>query len=286
MSYQRTLVLATLLLSCLGEDNARPSLIVEARVLALRSEPAEAAPGERVSLSILAADSSGTLPVSDFRLGFCRTAKSLGDNRLASDACAQRTEQAIAGFSAVVPSDACSRFGPNVPSGVRPSDPDTTGGFYQPIRIARARVEAVGVLRLTCPLTDAPLTITRAYRERYVRNRSPELSELSVVHNGTVLELNTIPKGAQLDLHSGWTTSSQESYVLYDRSDRSLRDRTEALRLSWFTSSGELALDSTSTPQAVNHYRTPDEPGLVHLWLVLRDERGGQAYADYELEVR
>lgn len=279
-------VLASLLGGCIAVDPVEPSLILEPRVLALRSEPAEAAPGQRLRLSILAADSSGTLLESDFRLSFCRTAKVLGDNRLASDACARQIEQGITGLSAVVPADACARFGPNVPAGVRPSDPDRTGGYYQPIRMARSDLEAVGVLRLTCPLTDAPLATTRAYRERYTPNEAPLLSELVITHNGEQIAPDAIPKRSHLQLHSGWSTASQESYVLYDRSDRSLKERSEVLRLSWFTSHGALAQDTTSAREAVNEYRSPDEPGVVHIWLVLRDDRGGQSYASYELEVR
>ncbi|HTU59119.1 MAG TPA: hypothetical protein VMF89_11810 [Polyangiales bacterium] len=284
MRNKRLSLLATLLFGCVEADPLQPSLILEPRVLALRSDPAEAAPGQRVSLSILAADNGGPLLDSDFRLSFCRTPKSLGDNRLASDACAQRVEQAISGFSGVVPADACARFGPNVPAGVRPSDPDITGGYYQPIRIARAEVEAVGVLRLICPLTDAPLAITRAYRERYTANQSPVLRELSITHNGEPVELGAIPVRSQLQLHSGWSVASEEPYVVYDRGERSLKDRTEALRLAWFTSSGSLAEDTTSARDAVNQYLTPDQPGLVHIWLVLRDDRGGVSYATYELE--
>jgi hypothetical protein len=282
----QALFVVALLWACREPDTTRPSLIDAPRVLAVRAEPAEAAPGESVLLDVLVADGGGVLPEDMLRLSFCRTPKPLGDNRLASDACARTAEQLVRSMPAVVPSDACTRFGPNVPAGVRPTDPDVTGGYYQPIRIALDDLDAVAMLRLRCPLTDAPLAITRAYRERYAPNQTPALRKLSITHDGVAIAPDVVPASTEIALHSGWSAESEEHYVVYERSTRALQERTEALRISWYVTAGELSADSTSERRALNHFQTPDGPGTVQLWLVLRDDRGAQSYASYELTVR
>jgi hypothetical protein len=63
------------------------------------------------------------------------------------------------------------------------------------------------------------------------------------------------------------------------------------LRVSWFVTAGELAFDQTGRSesdrelQTENRWSTPAGGGHVFLWVVLRDARGGTAFASYELDV-
>ena len=68
----------------------------------------------------------------------------------------------------------------------------------------------------------------------------------------------------------------------------------ESLRLSWFATGGRLPArrtgrsetdtDTDRSPQ--NIWTAPPTPGLVHLWLVLRDSRGGVDFAEAQIDVQ
>jgi hypothetical protein len=111
---------------------------------------------------------------------------------------------------AVLPEDACQRFGPQrpdpkpgEPSG-RPVDPDPTGGFYQPVVAWLDDAAALGGARLACAIRDA--TFTR----RYKRNQNPELSAFDVLRaDGSVIEASddqpiALERGEAVNLRVGW----------------------------------------------------------------------------------
>jgi hypothetical protein len=283
------LVAGGALLACRETSGERASLIADTRILALVAEPAETAPGQSVQYRVLAVDEHGPRDPGAAQLAYCTTPKALGDNRSASEACAERAE----GTSDIgtIPSDACSRFGPVVPAGVRPPDPDETGGYYQPVRVALGSSLAVGLQRVRCPLTNAPFDITRDFRARYVANTNPELTPLAIFHNALALDPDALPRDRDLTLRVGWTRASREDYVVYDPVAVQLAPHTESLRVSWFVTAGELMFDQTgrgeSDPllQTENTWHTPPDGGHVFLWVVLRDARGGTAFASYELDV-
>jgi hypothetical protein len=286
--------------ACVDAD-ARSSQISGAQVLALVARPPDAAPGELVELEVFAVDANGTLTPDDLTLSYCRTPASIGDNRLASDACAltveddARIERSQTGiFSKRLPSDACTRFGPSVPATTRAPDPDPTGGYYQPVRIAFGDVQAVGTLRLRCPLANAPFQLTREFRERYAPNQNPVLTPLSMTLGDTdaPVDPQDVPRDADIRLHAGWTPESRESYVVYDAFAGALSTQTEAMRVSWYATQGELTFahkgsaSHERTTTADNTWHSPGAAGTAHLWLVLRDDRGGTAYASYALTLR
>jgi len=283
-------LLCVWLAACHDGADVRPSIVRSPQILALESEPPEAAPGQSVSYSVLAIDDRGRLTPEDLQLSYCRTPKAIGDNRVASDACAFEVESDAPIDK--LPSDACARFGPNAPSGVRPPDPDPTGGYYQPIRVAFDGLTAVGLQRLRCPLGNAPIALTQEFRARYVPNRNPELMPLSIELDGAPVTDDVLPRDRELTLRASWPASSRESYLMYDAFTVSLIERRESLRVSWFVTQGELAYDHTGRAAddpalwTENRWRTPETPGTWQLWVVLRDDRGGSAHAGYELHVR
>src|SRR5262245_34079123 len=103
-------------------------------LLAVRAEPAEVAPGERVKYSLLVVAPSGRLEGAQVDWAYCATPKRLTDNTVVSEACAREPERALTPhgieIDAQAPQDACVRFGSDVMLPGRPHDPDLTGGYY------------------------------------------------------------------------------------------------------------------------------------------------------------
>jgi len=82
-----------------------------------------------------------------------------------------------------------------------------------------------------------------------------------------------------------------ERYVFYDRDEARVVERRESLVVSWFSNGGELAEErsdrnpSESTPAATNGYVAPVTPGVVNLWAVVRDDRGGVSWRSGRLRI-
>jgi hypothetical protein len=69
---------------------------------------------------------------------------------------------------------------------VRPVDPDTTGGYYQPVRVLVPTGQepdyAVGVTRINCGISGATQEQAADYNQRYLPDRNPVLALLTLVH--------------------------------------------------------------------------------------------------------
>jgi hypothetical protein len=89
---------------------------------------------------------------------------------------------------------------------------------------------------------------------------------------------------------ASWTPDSAESYPAYDVQTRSLQTHREALVVAWYATSGSFEHDSTGRGEDETELSTTDQwtagsPGRVHLWMVLRDNRGGTDFVGYDIEV-
>jgi hypothetical protein len=88
---------------------------------------------------------------------------------------------------------------------------------------------------------------------------------------------------------SGCTGS--ERYAGFDLAAQSIVDRREAIAVAWFATGGAFDEDRTGrvssdvTTTSDNGWRAPAQPGTVHLWVILRDDRGGTGWAEYALAV-
>lgn len=292
-------------IACRPDFGDRESLVTRARVLAMRGEPAEAKPGDPVEYSILVATPSGPVAAPLASWAFCSSPKLLTENGAASAACLDTdfvpVADAASAIEAPVPADACRVFGPDVTSAdLRPRDPDITGGFYQPLRVTLrdprtddgGPAVAFGFSRITCNLANAAGDVARDFGQRYVANRNPELVTLSASVGGQSLALDAIPRGAGVTLRTGWADASAERYVVYDLSSRRLVERRESLRVSWFATAGSFAQDRTGRAEeeaetfTENAWTAPDAAASVHLFVVLRDARGGVAFSSHVLGVR
>ncbi|AKV01435.1 hypothetical protein AKJ09_08098 [Labilithrix luteola] len=192
------------------------------RVLAVRSEPAEAAPRDEVTFKALMVDANGI--VIDGRSsswGFCTARKPLAELGPVSPACYESGSTNFVGLGAgesvkgVIPNTACRDFGPEVPvskpgeADGRPVDPDPTGGYYQPVTLVAVgggdSVVSVDTTRLACGVSGAASEDVIVFNQRYHLNENPEIASLSIdgvaVAEGTPV---TVSPGKRVTFSVGW----------------------------------------------------------------------------------
>jgi hypothetical protein len=307
-------------LAC-DEVTSEPSSLVTApRVLAIVAEPPEAAPGEVVRLSALIVDGAGTRQDDLVSWDFCEERKALAEPGPVSPRCAEGAVRGTpigpanasgtadvrsgAGVTGTLPTDGCRLFGPERPApkpgeaAGRPTDPDGTGGFYQPLFLrtpnAGATRSTLAEVRLSCGLGAAPQEQIVAFGKRYTRNQNPQPTSLVVPA--------TLAAGARGFVRLAWPTCPEtdsaterpapcggpETFVVYDAERRALLDRRETFRVSWFTTGG--AFDEVHTGEsddhgAINGFTVPNEAGTLTIWAVVRDDRGGVGYQTATLTV-
>jgi hypothetical protein len=283
--------------SCRPEFGDSPTRIEKLRILAVTADPPEVTPGSEITLKIVAGNSEGTVRVDNASWSFCAAPKPLDENGTVSPACTGPSGlRMIEGTSdtvrALVPKDACSLFGSDAPpGGFRPRDPDTTGGFYQPMRVAFGDVLAFPLVRVRCNLARAPVDVARAFAADYVPNRNPRLGPLIARINGAATDLAALPAGRTIDLETSWPAEVAESYIAFDAASQSLTTRREEMRVSWFATDGLLASERTGRNEGdfatstENRFTAPSTPGIVHIWVVLRDSRGGSTFAVYDARI-
>jgi len=225
-------------------------------------------------------------------------------------------------YSAPVAYDACARFGPEVPPptkegqpSIRPRDADITGGYYQPVRVElvvpeelrRPEMSTADSLigfrmqRIYCGLLNADIKGIVEYQRDYQLNNNPVLTSLTVQAPGAgALDVPAsaaaaapipVSVGESITLAANWSAESVESYPAQDPITRVLVTHFESMRVSWFATGGSFQHDITGrgenehdTTYAENSWKS-DTPGLVHLWVVLNDARGGTDFAALDLEV-
>jgi hypothetical protein len=306
--------LALVLVAACKPDLGSPASLVDSnRYLAVVAEPPEVTPGDPVTLHALIVTPSGQVDDSAMASwAICTTPKPVSVNNAVSDDCVFDAQTSVPGqglmISATVPMDACSLFGPDPPQSpagqppLRPTDPDPTGGYYQPIRSlleddpsTKHFIEGFGLPRITCNLPDAPVDVATAYREQYTANKNPVIAQVLVSLDGaTGVPLPaTVPAGKEVTFEVLWTADSAESFPVFDRTSRTLVTTRETLRVSWFTTDGTFEHDHTgagagdTSTSTQNLWTAPSVTGAetVHMWVVLRDNRGGAAVQGFDVDV-
>ncbi|TMQ02819.1 MAG: hypothetical protein E6J91_49900 [Deltaproteobacteria bacterium] len=315
MTRAAVLVVPVALVACKPDLGDPSSLVTEPRILAVRSEPAEVKPDRAVTYRALVAVPGGS--AADLAWAFCTQPAPLSSNNVVNDGCLTTAAALPAGgaeVAATIPLDACSVFGPTPPAPapgqppLRPHDADVTGGYYQPVR-ALATVDGdplapgIGLTRITCDLANAPLDVVQDFQARYRANTNPTLVRVTALTapeasrgadaDGTDLGGESpaaLPSRTAVTLRASWTDDSAESFPVLDPASRTLVDHREEIRVSWFASGGSFASDRTGRGEtdpatfADDVWTTPDA-GPVYLWVVLRDSRGGVAFAGYPVVI-
>ena len=279
----------------LGPDD---SIVTSTRILAVRAEPAEAVPGTRVTFTSLIVGPGGTVASAPVVWSFCTAPTSLTEDNVVSSACLGSSSLVPAGQGAATtaapPGNGCSVFGPDTPSsGLRPHDPDVTGGYYQPLRADLAGADtAFALARIRCDLAGAAFAAASAFAAAYQPNHNPQLLALTATLDGAPVALTAIPTGKRVVLEAGWPAAAAETFAYFDPATQAVTSQRESMQVAWHATGG--ALDTASTGRASTDLATttddgwdaPGTAGVIHLWVVLRDSRGGVDFAEYDLTVR
>lgn len=305
----RRLAWATLIcastFACFPEFDDRPWLIDEQQVLAVRSNPAEQRPGQAVMLEALVVDPTGSLAAA-VQWHACNEPRRVEERTGVTQMCAAGDDLTPLGAPAIVPSDACARFGPNPPPSEgdepprRPADPDPSGGYYLPVRAEVTSVAAVdpsfGAVRIHCDLAGVKRDVFDEYQDRYTFNENPAIERVELVHgDGTRgdLSLPGVVKPSEIVDIVVSAPMAAEPYIVYRTADSRLHDVSESVTVRWFVSDGELDRASEYLPDAASlatpvetTWHAPGEVGLVHGWVVISDARGGVTWQAFEIDVR
>lgn len=310
-------LLASGLAGCVPDLEDDSSLVSGTRVLAIVSEPPEAGEGDSVKLTALVAnDAIAAEPSADVSYFFCLGRKPLSElgpvdpTCLGGDSPARVLLGQGAETEAVIDRSACSRFGPRRPSAEpgqpagRAADPDSTGGFYQPVTAELpGQLAVLGGVRLDCGLASAERTQVIEYNQRHRINVNPRVDRLESEEAGVWTEIGAgaahrVSPGRSLVLRASWAECASDSpctgaepFVMFDSEAQAVVDRTETVIASWYATAGDFDEHRTTASlaapaQAKNTWRAPPGPADVGLWVVLRDGRGGVGYAAYRLQVQ
>jgi hypothetical protein len=300
---KRAVILAALVSGCLPSFGEPASLVDGDRILAVRADPPEVRPGNAATFTALVVGTGGTQAMPDLSWALCTAPKPLDENNIVSGDCLGGGDSVMSvgdgpSVSALVPADARALFGPDPPPQVmgmpplRPRDPDVTGGYYQPLRLAEGTLTGFALERITCDLALAGADLAVQYGMTYKANQNPQLTPLSATVDGAAVALDMLPAGKSIDFHVGWPAASVESFPVYDLTAAALVTQRESMRVSWFATGGAFAHEVTGTTATDTATTTDDAwtapatAGVVHLWVVLRDSRGGVDFAGYDLVVR
>lgn len=340
----KLLLVLPLLVACNPEFDNRFSTVDAPRVLAVRSSPAEAAPSDDVSYRMLVVDAQGTIENPGVDWSYCTQAKPINELNDVAVECFGDGDQ-VAPFGTgptvegTIPKVACRQFGPDIPMTAageppgRPTDPDSSGGFYQPviasIHAENQSISTLAETRITCGLANGAGDLAQ-YRKFSKVNENPQISAVTAVSlNDAVLSDGaaqgplSVPRGQKVTFRTTWPlcptdpvcgdgmcTSGEtvadcpddcttpigcngaEAYAYVDPATAVLAPRHESMRVSWFATQGEFTDDHTGRVEeefALNtsddEWQAPTQPGLVFMWVVLRDARGGVDWQSFQLKV-
>lgn len=283
-----------LLLGCTPQFEDAPWRVDETRILAIVSEPPEAEPNTNVMLTALVASPDGTV-VAPPRWSVCTRPRTASERTAVTQRCLEGESLEPVSASMSVLSDACARFGPNVPPAEgdatpqRPSDPDPSGGYFLPLRAETSEATAFGAVRIRCDLPGVTRRIFDAFEERYQTNVNPTLEAVTI--DGDVVgedDVVVVSGGDMVEIAVRPGLDAAEPYVRYDAPRGVLVEEREWLRVQWFVTDGTLdqGLAFVSDGESVSaRWTAPVGPDRIHGWAVVTDARGGSSWQAFALDV-
>jgi hypothetical protein len=300
-----------LLLVACNLDFDPASHISGLRILAIKAEPPELAPGMTATLTPLVFDSGGAdAGTVDYQWSYCLQpplpGSSVAIQCLDSDLGPSLNTPLGTGptVQVTMPNVSASELG----------IPDSTGGVYLPVLLTvtrgAERVTAVYRLRYTIlvksPLFNGPLQPPKP---------NPHIEDVLIAYYN---DAGTRPLGT-FEIHTGdrvmlralYPDSDHEQYPQIEGSLQNasldagiqffdgglsvgglqLVNVTETLRVSWFASVGRLAPDVTGaagkldTELILDKYLVPP-PADIDLYVVVRDDRGGTDFTQRKILLR
>jgi hypothetical protein len=269
---------------CVAAEPALPALEAP-RVIAVIAQPAEARPGDSVRYEAVVALPDPSASPPRIRWSYCSDARPLGENGPVAEACARApTGQSIhtgSVLSAVVPKDACARFGSEAPAGLRPADADLTGGDYQPLRLALdGGSVAVFRQRIRCALANAPVADAQRYAAEYADNQAPAIARLVAWVDGGEQSFDALPASTDAELRLEAAPHARERYLRYDPTQARLVEQREHLHVRWWAAHGQLDVAESELVNGVASVRISAGDGApIQVWAVLSDDRGAASVA-------
>jgi hypothetical protein len=317
------LALAGAFASCTPTFGDATSTVTAPRLLAVQAVPAEAAPGSAFAMTALYVGPEGTQDPSSIAWTICLLQKPLGDPDPIAPACFADVSSGLSplgtggSVSGTVPSNACELFGPESPPpapgqpAARPTDPDATGGFYLPVSVESDGDQWSAALeRIACQPGGVTQAVFTAFSNGYVLNQNPTVASLASMDadGGTAViapdapgagPALTVSAGQRASLEVAWPAcpsvpaacGGAETYLYVDPTSKQISTGRESMVASWYATAGTFDRDrvgrdgSDPATTADNGWTAPTSPGPVHLWLVLRDARGGVGWGSYTVMV-
>jgi hypothetical protein len=293
------------------------------RLLAVQATPAEAASGKEFTMTALYVGPQGTADPSSIDWAICLLQNPLGNPDAVAPGCFVQSSSGLTPLgtggtaSAAIPADACELFGPDSPPpqpgqpAARPTDPDATGGFYLPVSVLSGGDQWSAALeRISCQPSGVTEAVFDAFTTGYVPNENPAVAWLAALDadGGTTTIAPDAPgQGPALTVSTGQRSSLQvawpvcpatpaacggaETYLYIDPTSKQIATGRESIVASWYATAGTFDLDRAGrdgtdpTTTVDNGWTAPASPGPVHLWVVLRDARGGVGWGSYTVTV-
>jgi hypothetical protein len=236
------------------------------RVLGIKAEPPQIAPGASTTVTALAVDTDGGTPAAAWIECLSPPLPGQAVNPDCVDTTSASYLQPIGDgltIAATMPQVTAAALGA----------PDATGGVYLP---------------LVAAVSEAANALTAVYRLRLadaaLANANPTIADLlSVDADGGMSPLDpasptVVQTGGTLSLTVTLAPGSAQTYLAADGTAT-----TETLTTSWFCTAGDLSVEKTSATQPVTvlrlDQRLPAAGALIDLYAVARDERGGTDFA-------
>lgn len=331
-----------LTLACIPSFEDDTSRITETRVLGVRAEPAEPAPGAPVRLSVfIATPTNGNSATSKLRVYACTKRPTVTEAGPVDPACLTEFGNDVPQgleflgedeeVTFTVPSNICRIFGPGSPPALpgsnvpgRPLDPDSTGGFYQPI-VAGTEFPALSGIRLACGPTSIPQTELIRFNRGYRPNEHPRIDNIQATVDGEEISFDngelTVPPSSIITFKARWPSCPEkstcgdglctagenasdcpedclnaprgcegaETYLFADPVSRTVVPQLEKLIVAWFSDVGSFDLSTTDASpgerRSENTWVAPGSPATGKIWIVLRDDRGGISLEQLDVHV-
>jgi len=286
--WRRAAALSLLVAGCLPDVDIDASVVLDRRIAYVTAAPAEVAPGETVSLAARVVAPEGDVDAATVRWASCLARRPLTEQGPVATTCLDPTAKEVlvvhgegASIDVTIDDEVCRRFGPEPPPtepgepAGRPTDPDATGGYYQPLQVwdqASDGPPAIVLLRVDCGIAGATQALSAEHRRRYQANRAPVISALRAAGEPIALDGTTplrVGVGERLGVEVSWPecplTSScgdgtctldededtcasdceaelgcagAEQFVTFTAGAKALEVQRESISLTWLTTIG------------------------------------------------
>lgn len=312
---RRAVLIAVLALGAGCGDFEAPSVVLDLRVLGARAEPPEVVspfdPDDPMNLELVEVEVCGLVadPGESRRLQYEMVACAPTDSKRCDEldrpfvdlgfGTADDPETATSAISICSTIPAGGGLLPVLEDSIRNDSLSGFGGVEVQVELV---VRAEGAPLAEAEFAAKTVLYSPQIPAERVANSNPSIERVTAILDGAEpvdLPLGRcaeippveVPAGSELELEPIEPSGAREDYVVptFDGGSRLL---TENLSYAWYATAGEWTSESTGGPRdfAGNQppldstWKVPDDPEIVGdglevaLWIVQRDERGGQAW--------